>query len=142
MRRGDRLLVGAAPGRVVAADGAAALPALDGLEPGFWVGACSFELGHVLERVTLRAASYDPPDVPDVLFARFDALAVVAPNGAIAVRGEGPGRSLLERPPPARTPRGPGLARWGRGGRRSPATSSRPGCRPSSDSCTPASATR
>jgi para-aminobenzoate synthetase component 1 len=96
VRRGDHLLVGAAPSRLVAADGAAALAALDGLEPGFWVGACSFELGHVLERVALRAASYDPPDVPDVVFARFDALAVVAPSGATAVRGEGPGRSLLE----------------------------------------------
>ena len=96
VRRGDHLLVGAAPSRVVAADGAAALPALDGLEPGFWVGACSFELGHVLERVAIRAASCEPPDVPDVLFARFDALAVVAPSGAVAVRGEGPGRPLLQ----------------------------------------------
>jgi len=96
VRRGNHLLVGAAPSRVVAADGAAALPALDGLEPGFWVGACSFELGHVLERVPPRSAWFAPADVPDVLFARFDALAVVAPNGAVTVRGEGPGRLLLE----------------------------------------------
>ena len=96
VRRGNHLLVGAAPSRVVAADGAAALPALDGLEPGFWVGACSFELGHVLERVPPRSAWFAPADVPDVLVARFDALAVVAPNGAVTVRGEGPGRLLLE----------------------------------------------
>ena len=96
VRRGDHLLVGSAPSRVVAADGAAALPALDGLEPGFWVGSCAFELGHALERVPTRAASLEPASVPDVLFARFDALAAIAPGGAVTVRGEGPGRPLLE----------------------------------------------
>ena len=96
VRRGDHLLVGTAPSRVVAADGAAALPALDGLEPGFWVGSCAFELGHALERVPTRAASLEPASVPDVLFARFDALAAIAPGGAVTVRGEGPGRPLLE----------------------------------------------
>jgi para-aminobenzoate synthetase component 1 len=96
VRRGDHLLVGAAPNRVVAADGATGLAALDGLEPGFWVGACSFELGHALEWVPARSASSEPASVPDVLFARFDALATIAPSGAVSVHGEGAGRLLLE----------------------------------------------
>jgi para-aminobenzoate synthetase component 1 len=96
VRRGDHLLVGAAPSRVVAADGAAAIAALDALEPGFWVGACSFELGHVLERVPGRSASLEPASVPDVVFALFDALAAIAPSGAVTMHGEGPGRHLLE----------------------------------------------
>lgn len=96
VRRGDHLLVGAAPSRVVAADGAAGLAALDGLEPGFWVGACSFELGHAFERVPARSASLEPASVPDVLFGRFDALAAVSVSGAVTVHGEGPGRALLD----------------------------------------------
>jgi para-aminobenzoate synthetase component 1 len=120
VRRGDHVLVGAAPSRVVAADGAAALPALDGLEPGFWVGSCSFELGHALERVPPRAASLEPASVPDVLFARFDALAAIAPGGAVTVHGEGPGRPLLEAavrapaPPPLLGPSGAWRSSLGR----------------------------
>jgi para-aminobenzoate synthetase component 1 len=120
VRRGDHLLVGAAPSRVVAADGDAAIPALDGLEPGFWVGSCSFELGHALERVPPRAASLEPASVPDVLFARFDALAVIAPGGAVTVHGEGPERSLLEAairapvPPPLLGPSGAWRSSLGR----------------------------
>ena len=85
VRRDDHLLVGAAPSRVVAADGAAALTAIDNLEPGFWVGACSFELGHALERVPVTGACREGAAVPDVLFARFDALAAVAPSGAVGL---------------------------------------------------------
>lgn len=114
VRRGDHLLVGAAPNRVVAADGTPGMTVLDGMEPGFWVGACSFELGHVLERVEARSASFETPDVPDVLFARFDALAVVAPSGAVRVHGEGPGRALLDAAvrAPSRLPRLRPIGAW------------------------------
>ena len=71
--------------------------ALDTLAPGLWVGWCAFELGHALERVVPRAASLDVPSVPDVVFARFGALAAVGPDGSVTVRGEGAGRRLLER---------------------------------------------
>ncbi len=69
---------------------------LDGLGPGFWIGWCSFELGHSLERVPRRAASAEPATVPDVVFARFGAVAVVAADGVVQVHGDGAGRARLE----------------------------------------------
>jgi para-aminobenzoate synthetase component 1 len=97
VRRGDTTVVGVAPAEVLVMDGPGALDRLDALAPGFWVGWCSFELGHALERVPPRAASFEPAAVPDACFARFDALAVVAADGAIEFTGDGPGRALLER---------------------------------------------
>jgi para-aminobenzoate synthetase component 1 len=98
VRRDDALLVGVAPTTVVTGDGAQGLDALDRLdhtERGFWVGACAFELGHSLEPVPPRSASLEPAAAPDVVMARFDALAEIAPDGRIVVRGTGEGFPLL-----------------------------------------------
>jgi para-aminobenzoate synthetase component 1 len=96
VRRGRSTVVGVAPSEVLIASGADAFPALDTLAPGFWVGWCSFELGHAAERVIARGASLEPASVPDLVFARFDALAVVDPRGGVRVQGSGAARALLE----------------------------------------------
>jgi para-aminobenzoate synthetase component 1 len=96
VRHGRSSVVGVAPCDVVVASGGAAFDALDSLPPGFLVGWCSFELGHAAERVVPRGASLEAPCVPDVVFARFDALAVVDPRGRVRVRGSGAGRALLD----------------------------------------------
>jgi para-aminobenzoate synthetase component 1 len=46
--------------------------------------------------VLSRGASLEPAVVPDVVFARFEATAVVDTAGSISVRGGGPGRRRLE----------------------------------------------
>ncbi|HEY3671974.1 MAG TPA: anthranilate synthase component I family protein [Acidimicrobiia bacterium] len=96
VRRGRSTVVGAVPDEVVVARGTDAFGALDSLTPGFWVGWCAFELGHAVERVAGRGASTEPPSVADMVFARFDAVAVVDPRGGIEVRGDGAGRTLLD----------------------------------------------
>jgi para-aminobenzoate synthetase component 1 len=96
VRRGRSTVVGVAPSEVVVADGAGAFAALDGLAPGFWMGWCAFELGHAAERVVGRGASNEAAHVPDLVFARFDALAVVDDRSGIRVRGTGSGRALLD----------------------------------------------
>jgi para-aminobenzoate synthetase component 1 len=68
----------------------------------------SFELGHALERVIARGASLDAATVPDVVFARFDTRAVIAPDGRVAIEGDGPGRARLERALAAARPPGRG----------------------------------
>jgi para-aminobenzoate synthetase component 1 len=97
--RGDTTVVGVGVEDLVAADGAAAITALDGLGPGTWVGWLSFELGHVIEPVSVpgrsAGASRDARAVHDVVFARFGAHAVIAPDGSVRVHGDGPGRALL-----------------------------------------------
>jgi para-aminobenzoate synthetase component 1 len=95
VRRGRSTVVGVAPTEIVVAAGADAFAHLDALASGFWVGWCAFELGHAAERVVSRSASTEPAWVPDAVFARFDALAVVDPHGGIRLRGDGPGRALL-----------------------------------------------
>lgn len=97
VRRGDTTVVGVGPSQLVVADGPGAIDHLDALGPGFWVGWCSFELGHTLERVQPRAATFEPASVPDLLFARFDAIAVVAADGQVEVTGNGAGRARLDR---------------------------------------------
>jgi para-aminobenzoate synthetase component 1 len=104
VRRGRSTVVGVAPAEVLVASGPDAFAALDALDPGFWVGWCSFELGHAAERVLARGASSEPATVPDLVFARFDALAVIDPRGGIRVRGAGPGRALLDHAVAARAP--------------------------------------
>jgi len=104
VRRGRSTVVGAAPAEVRVASGSDAFAALDALAPGFWVGWCSFELGHAAERVVARGASLEAATVPDLVFARFDALAVIDPRGGIRVRGTGAGRALLDRAVAARAP--------------------------------------
>jgi para-aminobenzoate synthetase component 1 len=96
VRRGRSVVVGAVPDEVVVADGVDAFVTLDALTPGFWVGWCAFELGHAIERVTARGASLEPAVVPDAVFARFDAIAVVDRHGRVEVRGHGAGRGVLE----------------------------------------------
>jgi para-aminobenzoate synthetase component 1 len=96
VRRGDTTVVAAEPAEVLVTAGSDTFPALDRLGPGFWVGWCSFELGHAAERVSARGASLEPPTVPDAVFARFDAHAVVDAEGGVAVHGDGPGRVALE----------------------------------------------
>jgi para-aminobenzoate synthetase component 1 len=97
VRRGDATVVAVEPADVLVASGADAFTALDRLAPGFWVGWCAFELGHAAERVSARGASLEARTVPDAVFARFDAHAVVAVDGSVTVHGEGPGRVALER---------------------------------------------
>jgi para-aminobenzoate synthetase component 1 len=104
VRRGRSTVVGVAPAEVLVASGSDAFAALDALAPGFWVGWCSFELGHAAERVVARRASLETATVPDLVFARFDALAVIDPRGGIRVRGTGPGRTLLDVAVAARAP--------------------------------------
>jgi para-aminobenzoate synthetase component 1 len=96
VRRGRSTVVGVAPAEVLVGAGAGVYASLDALPPGFWGGWCAFELGHAAERVVARGASTEPASVPDAVFARFDALAVVEPRGGIRVRGDGPGRVLLD----------------------------------------------
>jgi para-aminobenzoate synthetase component 1 len=99
-RRGNHTFVGVDPDDVVVANGSGALAMLDSLAarpPGVWVGWCAFELGHALERVVARSASFETPAVPDAAFARFGVLAEMGETGVVAVRGEGAGRHLLER---------------------------------------------
>jgi para-aminobenzoate synthetase component 1 len=96
-RRGLDTVVGVDPDEVVVGNGADALNRLDRLAPGLWVGWCAFEIGHALERVVPRSASMDAPAVPDAVFVRFGALAVVSPDGSVTVEGEGNGRRLLDR---------------------------------------------
>jgi para-aminobenzoate synthetase component 1 len=103
VRRGRSVVVGVAPAEVVVASGADAFRTLDALTPGFWVGWCSFELGHATERIEARGASREAPVVPDLVFARFDAVAVVDPRGRIQVRGSGTGRPLLDHAAQAQT---------------------------------------
>jgi para-aminobenzoate synthetase component 1 len=97
VRRGRSTVVAVDPAEVVVASGRDAFRALDGLVPGFWVGWCAFELGHASERVVARGASREPATVPDAVFARFDALAIVDEHGNVDLRGDAPGRALLQR---------------------------------------------
>jgi para-aminobenzoate synthetase component 1 len=96
VRRGRTTVVGVEPDDVVVASGPEAFSVLDHLSPGFWVGWCAFELGHAAERVVARGASLEPPSVPDLVFARFDALAVVDARGVVQLRGDGRGRARLD----------------------------------------------
>ncbi len=87
VHRNGTTVVAVDPVEVVAADGAAALAALDSFAPGFWVGFLSFELGHAVEHVDALGASREEPHVPDLLFARFAARALVDPHGNRRDRG-------------------------------------------------------
>jgi para-aminobenzoate synthetase component 1 len=85
---------------VVCARGSTAFDALDGLEPGWWAGFCSFELGHAVERVTPRPGIASP-QVPDLGLVRFARRAVVsdlrqlgATHGRARVGPPQPGTSI------------------------------------------------
>jgi para-aminobenzoate synthetase component 1 len=102
-RRGAHSVVGAAPDALIVASGHDALEALarmgtvTGFDAGTWVGWCAYELGHALERVPGSGASSEVEQVPDAVFARFGALAIIRDDGRVDVEGEGSGRPLLER---------------------------------------------
>jgi para-aminobenzoate synthetase component 1 len=96
VRRGRSVVVGVELAELVVADGDDAFGALDALSSGFWVGWAAFELGHAAERVVPRGASLEPCTVPDAVFARFEAYAVVAPHGGVRIDGGRPARRLLE----------------------------------------------
>jgi para-aminobenzoate synthetase component 1 len=96
-RRGAHTVVGVAPDDLFVGNGADVPAAVDRLDPGFWVGWCSYELGHAFERVVPRGAASESPSVPDAVFARFGAIARVGAGGTITVLGDGEGRRLLER---------------------------------------------
>jgi para-aminobenzoate synthetase component 1 len=96
IRTGAKAIVGAAPDRVITAPGAEAFARLDTLEPGWWAGFASYDLGRAVERVASRAdRGADEP--PDLLLARFPTRAVVdLATGATDLTGDGPDRRLLE----------------------------------------------
>jgi para-aminobenzoate synthetase component 1 len=96
VRAGGKAIVGAVPDDVVTASGAEAFSRLDTLEPGWWAGFASYDLGRAVERVASRAdRGADEP--PDLLLARFPTRAVVdLATGATDLTGDGPDRRLLE----------------------------------------------
>ena len=99
MRDGHRTVIGVDPVEIVAADGAAALEALDHLTPGWWAGFFSYDLGRAIERVVSSTASHAEASAPtpDLMLARFDARLVVDPVSAQAwIEGDGTGRAHLE----------------------------------------------
>lgn len=87
------MIVAAEPVEVVAASGAAALAALRSLTPGWWAGYVAFDLGRVIEPVVTRLA--DDDGLPDLLLARYDARAIVGPDG-VRYAGERRARARLE----------------------------------------------
>jgi para-aminobenzoate synthetase component 1 len=110
LRSGGSTIVAADPAEIVVADGPDALEALDDLEPGWWAGWLSYDLGRAVETVHPRL----PPDpaLPDLVLARYDARLVVDAGGA-RLEGPAPARAdldrLLARAPAARAlaPLGP-----------------------------------
>jgi para-aminobenzoate synthetase component 1 len=93
--RGATTVVGVGVDDVVVGEAVGSLAALDDLAPGTWVGWLAFELGHAIEPVAARGAARERPAVPDAVFARFGAHAVIAPDATITIEGDGPGRALL-----------------------------------------------
>jgi len=97
---GASTLVAAEPAEVVVADGSDALAVLDDLEPGWWAGYLSYDLGRAVEAVRTRLPA--DPQLPDLVLARYDARLVVDAEGS---RLEGAPRArqaldrLLERAP-------------------------------------------
>jgi para-aminobenzoate synthetase component 1 len=94
VRRGDDTVVGATSDPPLTARGRDAIDALDHLGPGFWVGFCTFELGHSLERV--KARQHDEPALPEAVFARLDATAALRADGTAQLEGTGDARAALE----------------------------------------------
>jgi len=93
-RRGSSVIVAAEPAEVVAASGAAAFDALPRLTPGWWAGYLSYDLGRAVEPVRIR----QPADaaLPDLLLARYEARAVIGPDG-LRVDGDRAARRRLRR---------------------------------------------
>ncbi|MCZ7530407.1 MAG: anthranilate synthase component I family protein [Acidimicrobiia bacterium] len=95
VRDGRRTVVGVQPDALVVADGPAALERLGTLEPGWWAGYISYDIGRAVEHVTPRPGavpgsavpgsagpgSAGPGSaVPDLVLGRFDARLVIDPG--------------------------------------------------------------
>jgi len=96
------VIIAAEPVEVVAESGPAALAALASLNPGWWAGFVSYDLGRVIEPVTARRSG---EGLPDLLLARYDTHARVGPHDVRYV-GSRRSRARLARlieaaPPPA-----------------------------------------
>jgi para-aminobenzoate synthetase component 1 len=92
-RTGGRLVVAAEPVEVVAASGHAAFETLERLTPGWWAGYLAYDLGRAVEPVSPRLA--EDVDLPNLLLARYDARALVGPDG-LRVEGSRPARRRLQ----------------------------------------------
>jgi len=102
LRSGPQVIIAAEPVEVVAESGPAALAALASLNPGWWAGFVSYDLGRVIEPVTARRSG---EGLPDLLLARYDTHARVGPHDVRYV-GSRRSRARLARlieaaPPPA-----------------------------------------
>lgn len=94
---GSSVVVACGAEEIVAVDGPGTFARLDRLGPGWWAGFLSYDLGRSVERVTPRAP-VTRPSVPDALFIRFAASAVLdRRDGRVArLGGRGPARRYLE----------------------------------------------
>ena len=92
VQAGAETVMAAGPVEVVIANGADALRALDRLEPGWWAGFLSYDLGRAVERVRPRsdAVADHEAALPDLVLARYDARLVLP-----GVTGSGTTRARL-----------------------------------------------
>jgi para-aminobenzoate synthetase component 1 len=83
---------------VVVADGALAFARLDDLAPGWWGGFLAYDLGRSVERVVPGPAGSAAPTVPEMVFIRFGAYAVLDRRRGTCLRvaGRGAARRHLE----------------------------------------------
>jgi len=110
VRAGASTVIGASPAVVRAASGADAFAVLREVDAGgFWIGACSYDLGRSIERVHRRTG--DDLEIPDVVFARYDNRIVLHDDGLVEVVGDGTFRVAIEEAevreagtPPSTTP--------------------------------------
>jgi para-aminobenzoate synthetase component 1 len=87
VRAGASTVIGASPTAVRTASGADAFAVLREVDAGgFWIGACSYDLGRSIERVRERTA--DDLGIPDVVFARYDHRIVLHDDGVVEVVGD------------------------------------------------------
>ena len=95
---GSSVVVACGAEEVVAIDGPETFSRLDRLGPGWWAGFLSYDLGRSVEHVTPPAPVIRRTSVPDALFIRFAASAVLDRRNGRCMRlmGKGPGRRYLE----------------------------------------------
>ena len=97
MRRGRSTVVGVDPGRGGRGRRRRRVPrARRRSRPGSGSGGARSSSATPPSGSSPAARRGEPASVPDVVFARFDALAVVDDRGAVTVRGDGPGRARLD----------------------------------------------
>lgn len=95
---GPAVVVACGAEEVVSVDGPEAFARLDRLGPGWWAGFLAYDLGRSVEHVTPGLASSAAPTVPDALFIRFAAYAVIDRRTGRTTRlaGRGAARRYLE----------------------------------------------